>query len=404
MSTTGAGESCLDYCRDQGYQATLLAEEPERYAGRTAPGVRVLQCPTSDGAALVDTVAALDARAPVNAVTTTQDLFVPQAALVATELGLPGMSYEAAVGVRNKHRMRRTLARHCPHLNPPFRLAFTPDEARAAAEECGYPVVAKPVDANDSWRVRRLDDAEALDAYLHEPTEAADRMFPALSPGTLIEGFVDGTDYSVETAHYRGRDPQLLAVSQRVLAGEDQGRFAELGDLLPVEGPLADRLFREVATALRHLGVDCGVIHTECRVRGDQVTILEVNPRLAGNRLGSQMIEIAYGVSAVAQVVATALDEEIPWQPVRRRGAGGYCVPMPRTGVFCGVSNLAELAALPGVVYAGLTTEVGGFHHAPPRSNLDLVARILTEAATPTEALLLAERAAARAEVVVDDR
>lgn len=405
MSTTGAGEACVAYCVDRGYAITVLAQDPARYERLVDTArVRLARCDTESRAELLRGVREVHARLPIDAVTTTQDLYVPQAALAAAELGLPGMSYEAATGVRNKYRMRRTLARTCPDLNPPFRLVSSGQEARAAAREWGYPVVGKPPNANDSWNVRRIDSDDELDGYVRQAAGwMRDGTFPNLVDGILLEGFVDGADYSVETVQYRARDIELLAVSRRELMGEEHGLFAEAGDLLPVEGPLADRLYAAAARALHHLGVDCGVIHTECRVSGEDVKIIEVNPRLAGNRLGSQMIEIAYGASAVQQVVQTALDEYVPWRPTRRRGAGGYCVSMPRSGVFLGVENLADVAAQPGVVYADLEVEVGTRCHYPPLSNLDFVVRILTEADTPEEALTLARQAAAQTKVIVGD-
>jgi biotin carboxylase len=403
MSTTGAGEACVGYCLERGYRVTVLARDPGRYAALVdTDRVRLEPCDTDDHAAMLSTLAQVSARVPVDAVTTTQDLYVPQAALAAAELGLPGMPYEAAAGVRNKYRMRQTLAGSCPELNPPFRLVSTQQEARDAAREWGYPVVAKPPNANDSWNVRRIDDEDELAGYVRAAASwSSDGTFTNLAPGILLEGFIDGDDYSVETVQYRGRDIELLAVSRRELMGEERGFFAEAGDLLPVTGPLADRLYRAAARALHHLGVDCGVIHTECRVSGSDIKIVEVNPRLAGNRLGSEMIEIAYGASAVQQVVETALDHFVPWRPTRSRGAGGYCVSMPRTGVFLGVENLDEVAAQPGVVFAGLEVEVGTRCHYPPLSNLDFVVRILTEADTPQEALTLARQAAAQTKVIV---
>jgi cysteine synthase A len=405
MSTTGAGEACVAYCLDRGYHVTLLADHPGNYDRLVdTTRARIVQCDTNDHTALRRAVTEVDAVLPVNGVTTTQDLYVPQAALVASVLGLPGMSYEAAAGVRNKYRMRETLSRSCPHLNPPYRLALTEREAREAGKEWGYPVVAKPLNANDSWNVRRLDGEDELVDYVRAAASwAQDSTFPQLAAGILVEGFIDGPDRSVETVQYRGGDIQLLAVSGRELMGAEQGYFAEAGDLLPLRGPVADRLFQAVSRALGHLGVDCGVIHTECRISDDgtDLKILEVNPRLAGNMLGSRMIEIACGASAIQQVVETALGNVVPWRPTRDRGAGGYCVSVPRTGTFLGVENLAELAAEPGVVYAGLTASIGDFCHYPPRSNMDFVARVITVADTPERALALAKHVSGRARVTV---
>src|SRR5215203_2335980 len=127
MSMTGAGEAAVAYAAGAGYQVSVLTRTPQRVPPRPA---RAVGCDTADPAALR---AALEQLAPVHGVTTTHDLFVPQAALAAEQLGLPGMGHEAAAGVRNKHRMRQRLQQTCPELNPPFRLVHDEEEALAQA-------------------------------------------------------------------------------------------------------------------------------------------------------------------------------------------------------------------------------------------------------------------------------
>lgn len=397
-SASGAGERAFAYCAERGYATTLITASP----ANPPAGIRVLACDTANPRDVEAAVAGLHRSHPVDGVTTTHDLYVPQAALAAERLGLPSISHVAAAGVRNKYRMRRALERAAPHLNPGFELVTSVEDGRVAADRLGFPLVAKPQDGFDSWNVVRLDDPDQLDAYLAEalPLRTSPAGLP-MSPGVLLEEFVCGPEHSVETAQAAGGRRRLLAVTVKELAGADGRYFAEIGIALPAPPEVAEPLFAAVSEALTGLGVDCGVVHTECRVSGGQAKIMEVNPRLAGDMTGSHMIEIAFGASPVEQLVEIALGEDPPWRPTRRRAAGKYGVCVPRTGRFAEIANADELYARPGVVLLRPAVAPGTLCRFPPHSNMDLVARVVAEAETPELALATARRVAADAEVVV---
>lgn len=393
LSATGAGQRCLEYARGRGYTSTVLAR---RQPGAVAAAAsRVVECDTDDDDELLDRVHRLARCHPVDGVTTTHDLYVPQAALVAETLGLPGLARRAALGVRNKHRMRLALQSTHPRLNPPFRLVRTAAEAAAAAADLGYPLVGKPQDANDSWQVVRLDGDDDVAGYLRSAGDWPDHpLGDRAAPGVLLEGYLDGPEFTVETAQHRGGEIELIGVSGKEWAAGDDRHFAELAAYFPVGGPMVAELFSEVAKALHALGIDCGVVHTECRVVDGQVKILEINPRLTGDLMGSHAIELALGASPVQQVVEIALGNPAPWRPTRRRGAAivGVCGPAGQD--FPGIVNLDQVRAMPGVAVVRVAAEPGARVNHPPRSNLDFVAWIVTSAPAPAEALALAYRAA----------
>lgn len=402
MSMTGAGERCLEYSRRQGYAVTVVARDPARYATVPFGPGELVACDTNDPRTLLDAVAALHDRHRIDGITTTHDFYTPQAALAAQTLGLPGLGYEAAAGVRNKHRMRLALERDCPDLNPHFRLVHAEAEALSTASEWGLPLIAKPPDANDSWSVALLTSPAQVAEYMRAAaTWQRNSSGQPFSPGVLLEGFIDGTEHSVETVQHVGGGIQLIGVTGKRLLGVEDGHFAEAGILFPLRGPTVELIFREVSRALEALHVDCGVVHTECRVADGRVKILEVNARLAGDMLGSHMIELALGASAVQQVVEAALGHAVAWRPTRQAGAGMDSACMPRSGRFGGIENVEELRRLPGVAEVRVMAGFGDQCWWPPRSNLDLVARVVTGAGTPEEALQLATDAAARARVRV---
>ena len=401
MSGTGAGEQCLLYAAECGYRATLLTRTPDRDDLPDVP-VDVVGCETNDPDAVVACVAELDARHRVGGVTTTHDLYTPQAAFAAERLGLPGIPYEAVVGVRDKHRMRLTLAERCQHLNPPFRHVRSLEEALAVAAEWGFPLVAKPLDANDSWGVERIGSRDDLVAYFGARGRWDwDSSDQALAPGVLLEGLVEGSEHTVDTVQHKGGPLQLMCATGKEMP---PGRFfAEANCFLPVEPVLTELLFREAAVALEALGIDCGAVHSEFRVDGGEVKILEVNPRLGGDMLGSHMIEAACGASPVEQVVEIALGHDVPWQPTRAEGAALYGITVPSSGTFGGVENLDEILRQEGVIAARVYASPGTECSFPPRSNGDFVGRVVAVGPTAEVALERARRAAGVADVVMTD-
>lgn len=100
----------------------------------------------------------LAALAPIDAVICELEPCVDVAARVCGRLGIPFTSASAVTVARDKTRAREVILRaglHCPRFRP----VTTPQEARAAAEAIGTPVVVKPQPASIAclprWPLRR---------------------------------------------------------------------------------------------------------------------------------------------------------------------------------------------------------------------------------------------------------
>lgn len=268
MSGTGAGEKAIEYALGQGYQVSLLSRSPKDYPQEALLKVRVIHCETNDIDLLIQEIKALNEADPIDGITTTADFYVPQAAAAAEALNLPTMTYEAAVGARNKYQMRMKLQEHCPELNPPFRLVHSEKEALEVAKEWGYPLIAKPQDANDSLNVLFVTNEKELSSYMKDSrswnVNSAGQKY---AKGVLLEGYIDGKEFSVETLQYKGGSCQLIGIIEKVWTGTAKGHFAEIGVKFPVETSETELLFPAVSAALSHLNIDCGVIHTECRIQ-----------------------------------------------------------------------------------------------------------------------------------------
>ena len=113
------------------------------------------------------------------------------------ELGIEGMDVETAHNFRDKSRMKQIFekegipcARHA--------LVFDKDGAIAFTKSCPYPVVVKPVAGAGSQTTFRVNDEIELG-------NAFDRMGKAAGQGVVIEEFVKGEEFSLDTFSLNGK-------------------------------------------------------------------------------------------------------------------------------------------------------------------------------------------------------
>jgi biotin carboxylase len=403
-SGTGAGEMANHLAKQKGCFVTLFSRSPESYPEEILKNVdQTIKCETNDADVVVRLARELTKVRPIHGITTTADFHVPQACKAAQELGLPTMTYQAALGVRNKYKMRLKLEKSCPYLNPPFGRVKNIEEALETANKWGYPFIAKPQDLNDSIDVKLIKNEEDLRTYMKIAQKwDLNAVQQPITRGVLLEGYIDGQEFSLETMQHKGEQIKLIGINIKFLASFVEGYFAEMGNTFHTYSEEFEMLFAAVSEALESLNVDCGVTHTECRIQNGAVKILEVNPRLIGD-MNCYVIEYALGINPVQAVIDTSLGFRGDWKPTQNNHVALWGICMPRTGQFLGIKNLEELKRVPGVVKIGSIKKIGERCQAPPLSNEDILARIVTTAETPGKALELAKNIANQAKVYVTD-
>ncbi len=117
------------------------------------------------------------------------------AARIREATGLPGMSVEQTVPLRDKERMKQLLD-EAGLRTPRHSRESTAKGCREAAERIGYPLVIKPIAGAGSADTYRVDDAAELETLLpllrHVPTVS-------------VEEFVEGEEYTYDTICANGR-------------------------------------------------------------------------------------------------------------------------------------------------------------------------------------------------------
>jgi biotin carboxylase len=366
-------------------------------------GDRALVVDLADPAGSAKRITALAARRPLDAVVAVDDQGLLIAALAAEELGLPANVPEAVGRTRNKAAMRAALATAATAgalHQPSFRVLALGDNARAAAEEIGWPVVVKPVSLSASRGVIRADDPAAAEAAAARVRAIlVEDGHPADEP-ILVERYVPGEEVAVEALLRTGR-LEVLAIFDKPdpLTGP---YFEETLYVTPSRLPaeLQTEIAGSVAAAADAIGLIEGPVHAELRIDPDgQPWILELAARTIGG-LCARTLRFAAGVTLEELVLRHALG--LPVDPRREKVAAGVMMlPIPAAGRLVAVHGRDEARAVPHITALEISIPVGG-HVRPLPEGDRYLGFLFARASTPAAVENALRTAHTHLEVVID--
>ena len=279
------------------------------------------------------------------------------ASLVQERLGLPGHPAAAAAVARNKLLTRERLRALAPpdHWFRPVSIAMDPRELAAVS----FPCVLKPLALSGSRGVMRVEDGTELVAAFHllralldapdlrgEPKETRDLA--------LVEGFVEGREFALEGLMNHGT-LHLLAIFDKP-DPLDGPFFEETIYVTPsTASPDAQRaMTAAVDQAARALGLRHGPLHAECRVNGTGVFVLEVAARPIGGLCTRALRFAKKGAGFTRPLVSLeelllrhALGESSEGWARETAASGVMMIPIPRRGVFRGMTGLTAAGRVP---------------------------------------------------------
>lgn len=270
----------------------------------------------------------------------TDDSCVALCSRVASRLGLPQNSAEAATLTQRKDLARDALAR--AGCNTPAYQRFEIASATPAALGIPYPVVVKPLALAASRGVIRADNDDEL--------IAAVRRIDAILASTgqqgpareylLVESYIDGTEYAVEGFVIDGRF-HLLTIFDKPepLSGP---YFEETYYLTPSRLGESQKklLLAEVERCCAAYGLSHGPVHAELRLGRDGAVLLELAARTIGGQCG-QLIEFSLGLK-LEELVINGMCGILPNPGNEAESAGVLMIPITASGILKRVEGLTE--------------------------------------------------------------
>ncbi|MDQ3288340.1 MAG: ATP-grasp domain-containing protein [Pseudomonadota bacterium] len=299
-NTTGTGRLCLEKALLRGFRVLFLTRRPQLYGFLRDETVEPVVTDTSD----VDSLEALIRAQPdVVGVFSTSEYFIETAAIVARRLGLPSSAAEAIGLCRDKGRLYERL-RAAGVATADTHIVETLEQLRALAPALHYPLVLKPAMGSGSVGVRLVrGEADLFEHGAAILSGTRNERGIAVVPKLLLQQYIDGPEFSVEVVGL-GPDAgyRVLGVTGKHLGALPH--FVETGHDFPapVDDSLRKRIAAEALSGLQAVGHVFGPAHVECRLRGDRVVIIEINPRLAGGMI-PQAIEHATGIDVLGAMI-----------------------------------------------------------------------------------------------------
>ena len=219
-------------------------------------------------------------------------------AQVAKELGLPFYSEETARISTDKFRMKECFRKGgIPCANGG--LIKSIDEAEGLI----YPVILKPRDNSGSRGVIFCNNKTELEVAFNEAMQ-----YTKLD-SVLVEEFIEGQEYSIESLHYDGKSEVIQFTEKRTT---EFPYNVELGHIQPAS--LTDeqkqqirKIIADIAVALKFENCPS---HTELKINERGIFIIETSPRLGGDYITSTLTPLSTGINLEDQLLNIALGKE----------------------------------------------------------------------------------------------
>lgn len=351
------------------FRVHLIATRSPTWEQRYIDGFTVV-ADLADTEELVRAALRADEQNSLAGVVCWDETWIAQTARVAAALGLPG-SLEVVERCRDKHLTRAALAAgKVPQ--PLSRLVSGSDEALAAADAIGYPVVLKPRALAGGFGVVKAESPSQLREFIGF-TDASGLMAPDMPSHThsvLVEEYAPGPEISVDSVVHRG------AVTPICLARKEVGfapYFEETGHVVDPFDPLwSDEALMDVVTRTHTaLGFTDGVTHTEIKLTPEGPKIIEVNARIGGGLIPFlNLLGGGADIGLAAAAVACGQRPRTTTAAHRRVSAIRFFYPEREDSVIRDV-RFEPSGLPPQIAHCGSLTQPGEVKSPPPRGLMD---------------------------------
>jgi biotin carboxylase len=229
---------------------------------------------------------------------------------VATALGLPAPSERSVVISTDKAAMRDAFTSHgIP--NPSYVRCNTQDDAAAAADRIGLPLIVKPTDSGGQRGLTICHEpAEVPAAFDHAQSASHDLQ-------AIIERFVPGPEVNVVAVILGGR-LQAMTTSDRIKHDTDAFGVVRR-HVYPsrAAAPWSDALRSLVQRSAEAMDVRDGIVFPQLVITDDGPVFLETGARIPGGTM-NELFHAATGIDLIDLQIDLSLGHPGPIESYQR--------------------------------------------------------------------------------------
>lgn len=235
-------------------------------------------------------------------VTAGTDVAVITIGKVCDELGLTGISFEAARIASNKIRMKKKYEEYGVRTAR-FREVSFEDDLNEKTAELNFPLIFKAVDSSGSRGIIRVNSREEFENarnIVRENTRA-DHF--------IVEEFIEGKEFGAQAFVYHGEVQFILPHGDYVFQG-DTG--VPIGHFAPYDldsETVADAKI-QLEQAIKAMGLDNCAVNADFILKDGRTYVLELGGRSGATCL-AELVSIYYGFDYYKKMIQAALGEEV---------------------------------------------------------------------------------------------
>lgn len=231
------------------------------------------------------------------------DVAVRTIGYVCSQMGLPGISYEAAKCVTDKALMKDAFVKGGVSTAAFERIRCL-DDGYVAAEKMGYPVVVKAVDSSGSRGIHKVDRPEQLENAYRDSMQVTKRDY------VLVEAFIDAEEIGVDA--FVGADGLEIFLPHQKFVYKTGGVTVPVGHRFPYEADKKqiDEIERQIALAAKAAGLKNCPLNADVFVKDDKVWIIEIGGRTGATCI-PELISLYKGYDWYEKIILAALGEAV---------------------------------------------------------------------------------------------
>lgn len=197
-------------------------------------------------------------------------------------MGLPGIPVQLTRLVKDKSIMRSFINDFSPIKS---RLVKTKREIIDFAKETNFPIILKPKDGVGSQGIKLINKTEDINNLI-------------LDNEMLIEEYLYGREFSVETISFDG-DHRLISITEKQLFNkENNSKFVEEAHKVPANLNLIEQkvINEYVVLFLNKISLINGPAHTEIILTKNGPKVVETHTRPGGDNI-PELVNLSYGIN-----------------------------------------------------------------------------------------------------------
>jgi carbamoyl-phosphate synthase large subunit len=271
---------------------------------------------------------------------------------LAEDLGFIFPSLEVIKCCRNKYLMKQVFLNNNIPCSRGILIKSDIKIESVILKDFSFPIIIKPVDSHSSRGVFKVENYEGLKKF-----EAQTRCFSS-DQSILIEEFIEGKEYSVETLTYKGKT-FVIQITEKIIT--PYPCTVETGHIQPAELTDEEKLAIEktVIKTISALGIDNSAAHTELKFTNRGPIIIEIGARLGGDFISSYLTFTSTGINMDEGAINIAIGHNPDVDKKYNKFSFIKYLELPEGMIVKKVNNWKDIRNNPDVIHALLSIKEG---------------------------------------------